>query len=46
MAEKYKPILHTAKDNARLLSNPKIKIAYDALEDEYAALEAQLIARM
>ncbi len=46
MLEKYKPVPHTAADNARLLSNSKVKAAYDALEDEYAALDALLKARM
>jgi len=46
MSEKYKPVPHSARDNARLLSNPRVKAAYDALEDEYAALEALLQARM
>jgi len=43
---KYKPVPHTAADNARLLSNPKTKAAYDALEDEYSALDSLLKARM
>jgi len=45
MSEKYKPVPHTAEDNARLLSNPKVRTAYNALEDEYAALDALLRAR-
>ena len=28
-----------------MFSNPKVKAAYDALEDEYAALDALLTAR-
>lgn len=46
MSEKYKPVPHTAADTARLLSNPKVRAAYDALEDEYAALDTLLKARM
>ena len=42
MLEKYQPVAHTAEDNAHLLSSPKIKIAYDALADKYATLEALL----
>ncbi len=43
---KYKPVKHTKEDTARLLaSNPKLKKAYDALEDEFAALDALLTAR-
>lgn len=44
--DEYKPVKHTAEDDARMFSNPKIKAAYDALEDEYAALDALLKARM
>lgn len=46
MSEKYIPVPHTADDTARLLSNPKVKAAYDALEDEYAALDTLLKARI
>lgn len=45
MLEIYKPVKHTAEDDAHLMSNPKIRIAYDALADKYAALEALLKAR-
>jgi hypothetical protein len=44
--DKYKPVTHTAEDDAYLMSNPKIRIACDALTDKYAALEALLKARM
>lgn len=43
--EGFKPVLHTAEDTARLLADPALKAAYDALEDEYAALRAILSAR-
>lgn len=44
--ETYQPVTHTAEDTAYLMSNSKIRIAYDALADKYTALEALLIARM
>jgi DNA-binding XRE family transcriptional regulator len=43
--DKYKPVKHTAEDDARLFSDPQIKAAYDSLEAEYAALDALLTAR-
>ncbi|HEY1610905.1 MAG TPA: helix-turn-helix transcriptional regulator [Paraburkholderia sp.] len=43
--ERYKPLPHTAEDTARLLTNPDVRAAYDALEEEYAALDALLTAR-
>jgi DNA-binding XRE family transcriptional regulator len=43
--DKYKPVKHTKADDAKMFANPKIKAAYDALEDEYAALKALLLAR-
>ncbi len=46
MLEKYKLVTHTAEDNTYLISNPEIRIAFDALADKYAALEALLKARM
>lgn len=43
---KYKPVPHTKADTARLLAeNSKLKKAYDALEDEFAALDALLTVR-
>jgi DNA-binding XRE family transcriptional regulator len=45
MAEKYKPVPHTAEDDAKLFSDPLFKEAYDLLADEYAALAALLQAR-
>jgi len=45
MSEKYKPVPHTAEDTARLLSDPKLRAAYNALKDEFAALDALLKAR-
>jgi len=44
--DKYKPARHTKEDTARLLaSDRKLKAAYDALEDEFVALDALLTAR-
>ena len=43
--DKYKPVKHTKADVAKKLADPKLKAAYDALEDEYAALDALLTAR-
>jgi hypothetical protein len=45
-SERYKPVPHTAEDTARLLSDPRVKAAYDAREDEYAAIDMLLKARM
>jgi len=45
MLETYKPVTHTAEDNAHLMSNPKIRIVYDAPADKYAALNTLLKAR-
>lgn len=44
-AERYNPVPHGAEDTARLLANPALRAAYDALEEEYAALDALLTAR-
>ncbi|SIT81421.1 helix-turn-helix domain-containing protein [Mycetohabitans sp. B4] len=43
--ERYNPVPHTAEDDARLFADPTFKAAYDALEEEYAALHALLAAR-
>jgi len=43
---RYKSTRHTREKTARLLAaDPKLKKAYDALEDEFAALDAHLTAR-
>lgn len=45
--KKYKPVAHTKEKTARLLAgNRELKKAYDALEDEFAALDALLSARL
>jgi ribosome-binding protein aMBF1 (putative translation factor) len=41
----FTPVPHSADDTARLLANPKVKEAYDTLDDEYSALRAILSAR-
>ncbi|WP_207003398.1 helix-turn-helix domain-containing protein [Trinickia mobilis] len=43
--EVFNPVPHTAEDTARMLVNPAVKEAYDALDDEYSALRAILSAR-
>jgi DNA-binding XRE family transcriptional regulator len=43
--DKYTPVKHTAEDDKKMFSNPKVKAAYDALDDEYAALDTLLTAR-
>ena len=45
LEERYDPVPHTKEDTARLLSNPKVKAAYDALGPRYEALDALLHAR-
>jgi len=45
MLEKYEPVTHTAEDTAHLMSNPEIRIAYEALSDKDTALEALIKAR-
>jgi DNA-binding XRE family transcriptional regulator len=44
-AERYNPVPHTAEDTAQLLADPQLRAAYDALDEEYAALDALLTAR-
>jgi hypothetical protein len=44
-AGRFNPVPHTAEDTARLLADPEAKAAYEALEDEYVALRAGLLAR-
>jgi ribosome-binding protein aMBF1 (putative translation factor) len=43
--EGFNPVPHTPEDTARMLANPAVKEAYDALDDEYSALRAILSAR-
>ncbi|MDD4930515.1 MAG: helix-turn-helix transcriptional regulator [Gallionella sp.] len=44
-AETLAPVPHTAEDDARLFADPAFKTAWDALEEEYAALGELLQAR-
>lgn len=44
-AETFAPVPHTAEDDARLFADPAFKTAWDALEEEYAALGELLQAR-
>ena len=43
--EKFNPVDHDGAFVAQLLSDPEAKRAYDELEDEYAALNAELRTR-
>jgi DNA-binding XRE family transcriptional regulator len=45
LARRYKPVTETAEDRKRLFDDPELKAAYDALEEEYTALDALLKAR-
>jgi ribosome-binding protein aMBF1 (putative translation factor) len=45
LAEKYAPVPHTKEDDERLFADPEFKAAYDALEEQYTALDAILRAR-
>ena len=42
----YKPVAHDAAFNKKILAKPGVKKAYEALEEEYAALHAMLDARL
>jgi len=42
----YKPIAHDAGFKKKILAKPGVKKAYEALEEEYAALYAMLGARL
>ncbi|MBF0142925.1 MAG: helix-turn-helix transcriptional regulator [Magnetococcales bacterium] len=43
--DRYNPVPHDDAFVARVLSNPEVRIAYDALEEEYSAISAFLHAR-
>ena len=45
MAEKYQPVPHDAAFRAALLAKPGVQEGYDALEEEFTALDALLRAR-
>jgi len=42
----YKPVAHNAAFKKKILAKPGVKKAYEALEEEYAALHAMLDARL
>ncbi len=42
----YKPVAHDAAFKKKILAKPGVKKAYEALEEEYAALHAMLGARL
>jgi ribosome-binding protein aMBF1 (putative translation factor) len=42
----YKPVAHDAAFKKKILAKPGVKKAYEALEEEYAALRAMLDARL
>jgi ribosome-binding protein aMBF1 (putative translation factor) len=42
----YKPVAHDAAFKKKILAKPGVKKAYDALEEEYAALHTMLEARL
>jgi hypothetical protein len=44
-ASGFAPVPHTSADTERLLAEPGVRAAYDALADEYSALRALLTAR-
>ena len=45
MTERYKPVPHDAAFRKKALAKPGVKAAYDALEEEFAALHSLLAAR-
>lgn len=44
--DRYNPVPHDQAFHNKLLAKPGVKAAYDALEEEYAALHALLAARL
>ncbi len=43
--DRYDPVPHTKADTDRMMRDPAFRAAYDALEEEFSALEALLTAR-
>ncbi len=43
--DRYDPVPHRDEDFAEWMKDPEFRTAYDALEEEYAALDALLRAR-
>lgn len=40
MAERYKPVPHSPAFHKKLLAKPGVKTTYDAIEEEFATLDA------
>ncbi|WP_218002876.1 helix-turn-helix domain-containing protein [Paraburkholderia oxyphila] len=45
LEDRYNPVPHTKADIDRLMQDPAFKAAYEALEEEFAALDTLLTAR-
>jgi DNA-binding XRE family transcriptional regulator len=45
LAERYAPVPHDKAFRDRIMAKPGVKEAYDALEEEFCALDAVLAAR-
>jgi hypothetical protein len=45
LAEPYDPVPHDRAFRDRIMKRPGAKAAYDALAEQYAALDAVLVAR-
>lgn len=43
--DQFNPVPHTKEDDLRLLAKPELKAAWEALEEEYAALSVLFKAR-
>jgi|SRR5471032_3577890 DNA-binding XRE family transcriptional regulator len=45
LAERYDPVPHDRAFRDKIMAKPGVKAAYDALSEEYSALDAVLVAR-
>lgn len=45
LGDRYNPVPHTKADTERMMRDPAFKAAYEALEEEFTALNALLTAR-
>ncbi|WP_322061402.1 helix-turn-helix transcriptional regulator [Paraburkholderia sp. J63] len=45
LEDRYDPVPHTKADTERMMQDPEFRAAYDALEEEFTALDALLTAR-
>jgi DNA-binding XRE family transcriptional regulator len=43
--DRYKPVPHTKADTERMMQDPKFRAAYEALEEEFTALDTLLTVR-